>query len=459
MCPDQLFAALSAWYMCAISFNRWYSVWRPSSYFTRQSIQTARKASISMNNNNMNENNYGQRKQSSGSAILAPFSSSSLIPICFPIDYCYCLANNIKYRQHLQAFRSIGLITLLGILCCLYPIFMHELRPVIATNQHYFDLTQKITHTYAVVWKRCYYSRKHFEYAYDIIGIILSCFLHVLPLTFVAVMNIMIILRLRKRQRLMTNALHPPTLIPKKRVRLHYPRKGVSYIINSAARKSKKVDQTKSSPFQLPTAQKDQATSTDLPNRPHTTVKVQSNSTPRRHHARDRNITIMLVSVALSYLILTIPYRLFWSYNVYIKRIHPEKLNSSVYLLKMHYIDHVLRTIRNIHYGTNFIFFIFLSKAFRRKFQQLFLGKFLHTSNQLFNGNTMKRRQSKERPSNLEETNENYQNFIKITKQNDLRQQVFNETASLMDDAQMHEEKLHSIVELEHDDRLRVFQL
>ena len=31
MCPDQLFAALSAWYMCAISFNRWYSVCRPSS--------------------------------------------------------------------------------------------------------------------------------------------------------------------------------------------------------------------------------------------------------------------------------------------------------------------------------------------------------------------------------------------------------------------------------------------
>jgi hypothetical protein len=71
----------------------------------------------------------------------------------------------------------------------------------------------------------------------------------------------------------------------------------------------------------------------------------------------------------------------------------------------------------------------------------------------------MKRRQSKERPSNLEEINENYQNFIKLTKQNDLKQQVFNETASLMDDAQMHEEKLHSIVELEHDDTLRVFQL
>jgi hypothetical protein len=445
MCPDQLFAALSAWYMCAISFNRWYSVWRPTSYFVRQSFQAARTSSISMHNNNINENNYGQRKQSSGSVIL---SSSSLIPLCFPISCCYCVTNNIKYRQHLQAFRSIGLITLLGILCCLYPIFMHELRPVISTNQHYFDLTQKITHTYAVIWKRCYYSRKH-EYAYDIIGIILSCFLHVLPLTFVAAMNIMIILRLRKRQRLMSNVLHPPILISKKHVRLHASQKGMSYILNAASRQNKKNNEMNSSSSQLPTTHKDQSTSTDLPNRSHTTVKLQSSNTPRRHHTRDRNITTMLVSVALSYLILTIPYRLFWSYNVYMKRMHPEKLNSSMYLLKMHYIDHVLRTIRNIHYSTNFIFFIYFSKTFRRKFQQLFFGKFFYTSNQLLNRNTIKRRQSKEYHSNLEETNENYQNFIQMKRQNDTKQQI-----SLMDDVHIHEEKLYSIVEFEHDDRI-----
>jgi hypothetical protein len=455
MCPDQLFAALSAWYMCAISFNRWYSIWRPSSYFARQSIQPSRSASISTNNNNLvNENNYGQREHSSGSTIL---SSSSFIPFCFLFDCCYCLTNNIKYRQHLRAFRSIALITLLGILCCLYPIFMHELRPVISTNQHYFDLTHKITRTYAVIWKRCYYSRKH-EYAYDIIGIILSCLLHVLPLTFVAVMNLMIIIRLRQRQRLMSNVAHSPTLISTKRVRLHYPRKGISYIINSASRQKKTNNKRKSSSSSLTTTHKDQSTSTDLLNRSHITVKIQNNTTPKRHHARDRAITIMLVSVALSYLILTIPYRLFWSYNVYIKRMHPEKLNSSIYLLKMHYIDHVLRTIRNIHYGTNFIFFIFLSKTFRRKVQQLFLGKFLHTSNQLLNENTIKKRHSKERPSNLEEINENEQKLMQIRRSDDVKQQIFNETASVLDDAHMQEEKLHSIVELKHDDRLHIFQ-
>ena len=42
MCPDQLFAALSAWYMCAISFNRWYSVCRPSSYFFRTTASAFR---------------------------------------------------------------------------------------------------------------------------------------------------------------------------------------------------------------------------------------------------------------------------------------------------------------------------------------------------------------------------------------------------------------------------------
>ena len=388
--------------------------------------------------------------------ILPSSTSSSLIPFCFHIDCCYCISHNIKYRQHLQAFRSIGLITLVGILCCLYPIFMHEIRPIISTNQHYFDLKQQAKRTYAVVWKRCYYSQKH-EYAYDIIGIILSCLLHVLPLTFVAVMNIMIILRLRQRQRQMSNASQPSILIPKKQVRVHDPRKGIVYLLNPLARQKQKTnDMEWSSSSQSPTTHKDQSTSTDLPNRLNITVKLPSRSTPRRHHSRDRNITIMLVTVALSYLILTIPYRLFWSYNVYIKRMHPEKLNSSIYLLKMHYIDHLLRTIRNIHYGTNFIFFIYLSKAFRRKFQQLFLGKFLHASNQLLNPNSIKRRQSRERPSNLEETNNNDQSFTPMKKPTNTKEQMVNETASLIEDAQIREEQLHSIVELEHDDRLAI---
>lgn len=120
---------------------------------------------------------------------------------------------------------------------------------------------------------------------------------------------------------------------------------------------------------------KDQATSTDLPMMIPRASNLKlpmpvKNATARTHHSRDRTITIMLVSVALSYLILTLPYRLFWSYNVYIKRLHPERLKSPFYLLKMHYIDHVLRTIRHIHYGTNFMFFIFLSKTFRRLFRR-----------------------------------------------------------------------------------------
>ena len=457
MCPDQLFAALSAWYMCAISFNRWYSVWRPSSFFTRQPFQPSRTTLNTVNNTLANDNNAGLRKPSSASAVRS--SPSSLLPFCFPAVCCYCVTNNIKYQQHIRAFRSIAIITLLGILCCLYPIFMHELGPVISTNQHIFDLTQKTTHTYVMVWKRCYYIRKH-EYAYDIIGIILSCLLHVLPLTFVAAMNIMIIVRLRQRQRLMssaTNTIQPSPLVAKKRVRLQNPRKSISHLFNSSSRKNKKTDRRKSSTRLRPT-HKDQSTLTDPLSRSPASVKIQT-TTPKRHRARDRTITIMLVSVALSYLILTIPYRLFWSYNVYIKRMHPEKLNSSVYLLKMYYIDHVLRTIRNIHYGTNFIFFIFLSKTFRRKFQQLFLEKCLRASNRLFNITTkMNRRQTQEHPSNLEDTNCTHQNPIQLKRNEDNQQQNFPETPRLLDGACMHEERLHSIVQLEQDDGVRHFQ-
>ncbi|CAF1181718.1 unnamed protein product [Didymodactylos carnosus] len=95
-----------------------------------------------------------------------------------------------------------------------------------------------------------------------------------------------------------------------------------------------------------------------------------------RHRSRDRTITIMLVSVAVSYLVLTLPYRLLWIYNVWVKRSYPERLNSISYVWKIHYIDHFLRTVSNIHFATNFIFFILLSKAFREKFRQLFIDKF-----------------------------------------------------------------------------------
>ena len=448
MCPDQLFAALSAWYMCAISFNRWYSVCRPSSYFFRHSFQASRKSTIATANHHqlLHDDNNGVRKRSSASAILT--SPSSLLPICLPFDSSCLTTFNIRYRQHLQAFRSIGIITLIGILCCLYPIFMHELRPVISTKQHFFDLTEKVTHTYAVVWKRCYYSQKH-EYAYDIIGIILSCLLHVLPLTFVAAMNIMIIVRLRQRQRQMSTAayaIQSPSIVPKKQVRLQYSPSGIIDIIRTS------TDRKRSS-SQLTTTHKDQSTLTDLS--PHSPISTKTpHTTPKRHHARDRTITIMLVSVALSYIILTIPYRLFWSYNVYIKRMHPEKLNSSVYLLKMHYIDHVLRTIRNVHFGTNFIFFIFLSKTFRRKFQQLFLGRSPSRSTRLCSQAHTNKRHSQEHPSNLEEHRGNHLNRTRTSKPKEFNQQILLETPSLMEDACIQEDKLYSIVEIERDDKI-----
>ena len=385
MCPDQLFSALSAWYMCAISFNRWYSIWRPSSFFSQQTFKTVRLDSSSMNNSIINENNSNQRRQSSASMILPKLSS------------CSCVTQKLKHRQLLQAFRSIGLITLFGILFCLYPIFMHELRPIMPTNQQFFDSTQNLPH--AIVWKRCYYSRKY-EHVYDIIGIILSCLLHVLPLTFIAVMNFMIILRLRQRQRGMTNVLHLAALIRKERVRLNNARKNLSFLTRQ--NQENPENKSPSSPPQVKATYKDQSTSTDLPTRPQTNVKKAH--TPKRHHARDRTITIMLVTIALSYLILTIPYRLFWLYNVYIKRMYPEKLNSSIYLLNMHYIDHVFRTIRNVHYGTNFLFFIFLSKTFRRKVQRLFREKFSHRPMELFHSDTIQKRQLKKHPRNLDKT-------------------------------------------------------
>ena len=339
MCPDQLFAALSAWYMCAISFNRWYSVCRPSSYYLCQSTRSNVRTSASLNNSLIDASNGNLRKLSSSSS---KYSSSVFKSICALFDCCSCLTNNIKYRQHMQAFRSIVIITLLGILFCLYPIFMHELRPVISTNQHIFDLTQKVTHTYAVVWKRCYYSEKH-EYAYDIIGIILSSLLHILPLTFVAVINLMIIVRLKQRQRLLSISAHTyQTTKVNKKKHLHIPdlKKRIPYKIRADKKSTNSppttpmnlkatILTTTSTLTPMTTTHKDQSTSTDLSDSKTKISRATSSNrspamTQRRHQARDRNITIMLVSVALSYIILTIPYRLFWSYNVYIKRMYPE---------------------------------------------------------------------------------------------------------------------------------------
>ncbi|CAF3411413.1 unnamed protein product [Rotaria socialis] len=391
MCPDQLFAALSAWYMCAISFNRWYSICHPSSFFFNMSSHLSKRLSQSKKNH-IKQIDRGQKNIQ---------SQSSMASFCSALDFCYCFTGNIKNRQNLRAFRSITIITLLGILCCLYPIFMHELRPVISTNQHGFDLKQKRTHTYAIVWKRCFYSQRH-EHVYDIIGITLSCFLHILPLTFVAAMNIMIIAKLRERRNMMpisTNTAQSSTSNNKNKTLLDYSPKLIPYTTNiSLSRKNGRVLKTEidslksSSQLSRTKTHKDQSTLTDAPplqvqlKQSQVIVKIKSTA-QRRHYSRDRTITMMLVSVALTYIILTIPYRLFWSYNVYTKRMHPEKLNSSVYLLKMHYIDHVLRTIRNMHYGTNFIFFILFSKSFRQKFQQLFIENFLPRSKRSFNRN------------------------------------------------------------------------
>ncbi|UJR28701.1 hypothetical protein I4U23_009930 [Adineta vaga] len=448
MCPDQLFAALSAWYMCAISFNRWRSVCHPSSYFFRTQPSNPSKVSTGIN-----LTNSSSRKSHSlcGSSFLSMLTEH--------ISW----KSSQKYRQHLQAFRCIGIITLVGILCCLYPIFMHELRPVISTNQHVFDLTQKITHTYAIVWKRCYYSQKH-EHAYDIIGIILSGFLHILPLTSVAAMNIMIIVRLKKRQRLMTstsNSIHSTLSNTKSKTSLKDFKKRITYKLHSSSHKEiRSIHVIKSSSERSLTARKDQEILTDTSFQTiklkHNKVNLKSgNTTPNRHQARDRNITIMLVSVALSYLILTLPYRLFWSYNVYIKRMHPEKLKSSVYLLKMHYIDHVLRTIRNIHYGTNFIFFIFLSKPFRRKFKQLFTEKFLRRTRPITDrnentctvNNNMKNICPEEYSLKLDDINENT-----CLKKGYQTKASYYKTPNPIDDVRMQEDELQSIVELEPDD-------
>ncbi|CAF2403790.1 unnamed protein product [Rotaria sp. Silwood2] len=463
MCPDQLFASLSAWYMCAISFNRWYSVCRPSSYFFRTTTTTT---------NNRNSIKHGQKKNSSSSS--ATQSNALVIPFCFPINCCSCLTRNIKFRQHLQAFRSIAFMTLMGILCCLYPIFMHELRPFISTNRHTFDVNHKMTNPHPTVWKRCYYSQKH-EYAYDAIGIILSCFLHLLPLTFVAAMNIMIIIRLKQRQYRMTMATNslPSRKLSKKTKSFNSLQKKNSYLFNSSSSKNRNNHRRSQTGLQptLITNRKDQATSTDLSiqtfcvsNQPST--KSNNARTTRRHHSRDRTITIMLVSVALSYLVLTLPYRLFWLYFVYIKRVYPTKLSSSVYLLKMHYIDHVLRTIRNIHYGTNFVFFIFLSKTFRRKFRQIFVEKFFQTTNRLFHRNSTtintnyviysKNNRQRQMDLKLEKKrNTKTINIDPIIGIESLSRSIFDETPSLIGDVRMQEDEIVPIIELEHNNLSR----
>jgi hypothetical protein len=344
---------------------------------------------------------------------------------------------------------------------------MHELRPITLRNEHIFDLKHKITHTYPVVWQRCYYSQKH-EYAYDIIGIILSCFLHILPLTFVGAMNIMIIVRLRQRQRLMsvsTNLLQSQTLVDRrKRSAVNLPTR-YSYGTESSV-----SDQRNRISFQstLSTTRKDQATSTDLtiqtPRPSAQQLTIPSNtSTPKRHHSRDRRITVMLVSLALSYLILTLPYRLFWSYNVYIKRMYPDKLSSSIYLLKMHYIDHILRTIRNIHYGTNFVFFIFLSKTFRRKFRQIFIEKFLRiirrntsnittTNSLVISSNTRQRRSNLKVDKRRHIKNKHGNHLIEIDY---LSRSIFDETPSIIADVRMQEDEIVPIIELEHNNLSR----
>lgn len=378
MCPDQLFAALSAWYMCAISFNRWYSVCRPSSYY----LATTSKSQVPSRDNRANiEERYSNVHENTKTKFLSRISRF------ISSDFIYCLTRDVRYRQHIQAFRGIGIITLLGFLCCLYPIFMHELRLVVPNDINLFDSRKSTGTSYPTVWKRCYYSRKH-EYAYDIIGLILSCFLHILPLTFVTAISFMIILQLRQRQQklLYTNQMKKTPTKQKKnnltfKIRTTMTKHSSKTIENLEIKKT-------NSQVDLIVDQNGHMTPTKLHGE---TNEVRKRSpfgkcaaSVSRRQSRDRTITLMLVSIALFYIILTLPYRMFWSYNVYIKRMHPKKLTSQSYLLKMHHIDHLLRTIRNVHYGTNFISFILLSNVFREKFHELCVRRFVNLYYRLF---------------------------------------------------------------------------
>lgn len=481
MCPDQLFAALSAWYMCAISFNRWYSIYRPTSFFFHASSHASVTASKS---GTRSVNEINRRKKNDGSPVtpLAPLtfssSSSSSPSFCFSLSCFLCFTRNIKYRRNLQSFRGITIITVLGILCCLYPIFMHELRPIKPTSQHFLDTEEKTNHTdAAAIWKRCSYSKQH-EQSYDIIGIILSCVLHILPLTFVALMNIMIIIKLRKRQNMMALSINSRQCASSaNKILLQYSQKDMPILKDSLCTKTGKflnaptdeITTHQSLPIET---HKDQFTLTDLTSCIVKSKDVQSvaklkSAVQRKHHSRDRTVTLMLVSVALSYLILTIPYRLFWSYNVYMKRMHPEKLNSSNYLLKMHYIDHVLRTIRNIHYGTNFIFFILLSKSFRRKFQQLFIENIWPKSKQSlsksmdsFTNNNHNSSPMNNSPSksanikgNLEESQQNLgKNRNKLSTTEHSTKHIFHKSLIVINDKSSEQNRQYSVIKLDHSE-------
>lgn len=451
MCPDQLFAALSAWYMCAISFNRWYSVCRPSSYFFRNTAATLSQKGARPNSN---EKNGIQSRWSSRSS-----SSKTFIPFCF-------LSKNPRFRSHSRAFRSIAIITLFGILCCLYPIFMHELRPVNTKSGQSNELQRKANNKYPSTVKRCNYSRKH-EYAYDIIGIILSCFLHILPLTFIAAMNLMIITRLKQRQRLMissTKTLQSFKCLGKKKREFEIISMNVTQINRAGemdyemTKKDKtcRLSQTGLIPTTLIT-RKDQSTSTDPPLLIPEIIGKRVNGSMKtnqikRHHSRDRTITIMLVSVALSYLILTLPYRLFWSYNVYTRRVHPDKLLSPSYLIKMHHIDHLLRTIRHIHYGTNFVFFILLSKTFRRRFRQLFVETFCQKTNKLFSRSSVSSESQRQRRSNprLSKFERKILEDNRLIGVDSLSRSLFDEPPSLGNDRQKEAEDSSRSCGLEH---------
>ena len=412
MCPDQLFAALSAWYMCAISFNRWYSVCRPSSYFFGTTVGQNRPSTSVRKSVKEPYLNCHQKKNTSSLSLMSNYISW---------DWYHWLTDNKKYRPHVKAFRSIGIITLLALLFCLYPIFMHEIRSVESTNIDVFPSHHKLSRNHPVTWKRCYVSQKHEDF-YDIIGIILSCLLHILPLTFIAAMSFMIILNLRQRQRQMSSAnpTNRISAIPSQQQSISTTslRTSSSYetklLTNEDIKEKKKLANMKLVSYQAIWihGHKEKSIVVEPQNcsdgtRTSQTQKRSAVCFAKRNQSRDRTITIMLVGVALSYLILTLPYRLFWSYNVYIKTMHPEKIKSPVYLSKMHHIDHILRTIRHIHYGTNFVFFVFLSETFREKFKELFLEKFIkiyqRLSSKESNGELKSKHMNSTDPKSLEQ--------------------------------------------------------
>lgn len=182
---------------------------------------------------------------------------------------------------------------------------------------------------------------------YSLMGIVSVLLVYVVPLVILAFLNVMIIHKLRQRP------FRTLTQTSKSRSSSHVANE-MALVVNATTTTNNPENHVVSDQLTVPTSEL-------------LSEKSKKMSSTNNTSKADQNLSITLVTVAVSFMILILPFQAFWFYETFFKPEGHESTDNEQNLRNMTFI------IKNMNYLINFFLYSALSKLFRSEFIALVL--------------------------------------------------------------------------------------